>query len=663
MLRSISLTRIYLAAALYCAGCSGGSGTARTPLALTEGCNPLLAGKDCFYPYPSDFYRVPDASLGSGSRIETKGAAKLWTDDRHTSADVTDWGKMDGFSRLSAIETVLGTAVGGDKLPGVFDSPEMSLSPTTSATLLIDAASGKTVTHFADLDPRARDPEHQALVIAPHVKLDEKARYVVAIVGLKTPDGAPVPPPEGFRRLRDRETAQDPALDRLKDHYERDIFPVAEKAGAVRGSLILAWDFTTGADQHATSDMLRIREMAIAANAAEPPSVTIEAIEEPGSLAPKVWRFVRGTVSGPLFLTSNRPAEGALARDEMGRVRQNGRLSFPFVALIPASARDEPGPVRMIGYGHGFFGSRREVEQDSPSMIADRLHAVLFAIDWWGMSMPDSLLVADALVTRPAELMGFTDGVHQAMANWLTTAAALSGALARQPAFHRPEPGQSPASSSGPLIYDPSRQYFIGISQGALLGGVAASIVPSFSRVVLNVGGAGFLHMMFRAKPFAPFLALMNYSMSDPLLQQKFTATTQRHFDRIDAGIYARMVLDEPLAGSDPDRRVLLQLGLGDTSVPWIAGYLYARILRAGLTQPSAAAVWGLDPYGDQRAAVTVFDLGVDTSFGLLRQPPMFDTPVHDRVRRLDSALRQMDTFLRPNGAVIHPCDGPCRSG
>ncbi len=40
--------------------------------------------------------------------------------------------------------------------------------------------------------------------------------------------------------------------------------------------------------------------------------------------------------------------------------------------------------------------------------------------------------------------------------------------------------------------------------------------------------------------------------------------------------------------------------------------------------------------------------------------PPSFDNGVHEAVRRLDAAQRQIDAFLRPDGTVQSFCNGAC---
>jgi hypothetical protein len=624
----------------------------KAPLGISDGCNPLLAPGECFFPFPSDFYRVDDPNAPGGHRIVFSGPSKLRA-AMGLSADPTDWREMDGFSRVGTISTTFSSAVGRTKLVGIKDPPDNSTSPATSATQLVHADSARAVAHYVDLDPLAKDPEHQALIISPSVELAENARYVVLISGLTGSGGKMVPVPEGFRRLRDGEASSDRALEKLADHYEKDIFPVAATIGIARKDLQLAWDFTTGADEIVVEDMMRTRELTLRANEQTPPSVHVEAVEEPTAADSKIWRIVRGTIRGPRFVDSDKLPTGALVRGSDGEVQLAGTLDFPFIAVMPIAIRSDTSPARVLSFGHGFFASRREVEGEAPVEIANRLHAMIFGIDWWGMSEQDRFVVLDGLVNSPSRLLAFTDGVHQAMANWLTAYRAIPGALAHESAFHRP---------TGELVYDPNEVGFLGISQGSILGGVLAALTP-VKRIALNVGGGSWTQMMFRANPFQPFLEIMSYSIVDPLDRQKFTAQLARYFDRIDPAIYARYVLDEPPPGAPTDRRVLMQIGLRDTSVPTVAAFLQARILGAAYTTPSAIEVWGLAPFdGSQRAAITFFDFGVDTSFELDRKPPLMETPVHEGVRRLASCQKQLDLFLRSTGMIVNPCDGPCHA-
>lgn len=614
------------------------------PLQVEPGCQPLLAGVDCVLPYPSDFFRRPTSE---GYRVDLTGTAELSSDD-NVSADVGDVRPVEGFSRLPLIVARFAEPASADALVGLMDPPEESLDLATSATLILNADTLEPVPHFADLDQLEGDGTRNALVLHPLVALAEGTRHVVAVSGLTSANGGLVTAPEGFRRLRDREERSDPA-----ERFDAEVFEVLKQAGVDRGGLQLAWDFTTGLDQAVIGDMRDGRARARAALADRPPEVTITKVEEHPEDEGKalVWREIRGTITVPLIVDSDEVG-ATLLRDGEGRVRVQGTAELPFVALVPTSLEDAATPGRVICYGHGFFGDRREAVHEPPQRIADELGAVLFAIDWWGMSRADVTAFVDSMVAHPSEVTAFTDRVHQGMVNWMALTAALRGAMMEQEALKRP---------TGELLYDPSQLSFIGISQGHILGGVVAAVNPDIDRIVLNAGGAGMTHMIYRAKPFEPFLELMSFAMSDPLERLTFVATLQRHLDRIDPAVYAPYVLDAPFEDSPADRRILLQVGLGDTSVPDFTGFLHARLLGARLLTPSPIDVYGLEPLETgARGGLEVFDFGVDTSFEASHAPPPSKNEVHEGIRRLDAAIRQMDAFFRPGGEIVRACDGPC---
>ncbi len=647
------------------AGCGGDGGggaarvTALPPLSLAEGCNPLLGGGDCFLPYPSDFYRIVEADGGtaSGARVVTDGAAALRTASG-ASADVSDWWPIRGFSRHSTIVGTLLAPTSDAGTVGFVDSPSMSLDPGTSATLVVDTTNGKLVPHFADIDPRARDASRTAIVLHPVVPLAENRRYVVAYHGLVGPDGNAVRAPEGFRRLRDREYAGDPALEALAGLYENDLFPKLDAIGVAREELQLAWDFTTGSDHDVTVDMRQVRALTLEWLASNTPEVAIDSVEEhaPGD-GSGIWRTVSGTVAGPRFVDS--PDPGArLVRDAAGSVRLDGTVRFPFLAEIPESLRDgAAGAGRVMGLGHGFFGTRNEVRSESALRSANELRAVVLSTDWWGMATADAPTVFLGLLANPSHVTAFTDRVHQAMANWLTLTAAVRGPLAGTAAFRRPESGAS--------VYDPRRMDFWGLSNGAILGTVQSALNPWHERVLLNVGGAGWTQLMWRSGNFVPFLIAAAVPFPDPMVQQEFVASLQRHFDRIDPAVYAPLIFDPELEGNPGDRRVVLQFGLGDAGVPNVGSFYLARALGARMSEPSAAEIWGVEPMGADGASagVTAFDMGVDTAFEAKAIPPVKANVVHDGVRLLEAADRQLDALFTDEGRIIHPCDGPCDPG
>jgi len=517
-----------------------------------------------------------------------------------------------------------------------------------SPTLIVDTKTGELVPHYTDLDGRADDPTRQAIVLHPLVSLSPDTRYVVALRNVKQPNGSLAPAAEGFRRLRDGVTG-DPELDALSVRWEDDVMAPLEALGVSRSELQLAWDFTTTTGELARADMLKVRELTMAWLESNAPEVHVESVEDHDS--GPIFRVIKGTLTGPMFLAEDAPGS-ELHRDGDGAVAQNGLVSFPFTIQVPFSVREQEGPGRALGYGHGFFGSQGEAEGGLAKTIASQLHAVTFAIDWWGMSRADLGSVVSSITGSPANTAAFTDRVHQAMANWMTMTTAIRTVLPTLPELQRDD---------AEAYYDAEQVFFFGASQGHILGGTLAALDPNLSRVVLNVGGAGLSHLMFRSLSFAPFLMAIDASFPERLDHQKFAAMLQIPLDRIDPATYAPLVVSNPLQGSHPDRRVLVQIGLGDVQVPNLGSFLHTRLLGIPQLMPNEHPIFGVPQVeAPQSSAASVYDFGVDLEEVYAKAAPAQENnPVHEALRVAEPALMQMDRFFE-DGTIIHPCEGPC---
>ncbi len=631
-------------------GCGESDGL--DPLPIPEGCNPLAADWDCLLPYPSDFFLVEDPALPSGRRIALSGKAVITTDEKEYPADPSSVHPADGFSHINQILALFPSGVDTSNL--VFHTGDVLASlQLDSPTLLVEAESRETVLHFAETDPRADSDDRRALLIRPLVRLRNATRYIVAIHDLRSPGGDPVEPPEGFRRIRDGQAEGHDVLGPLAVRYEEEIFPVLQDLGVERAGLQLAWDFTTQTQQHVTADMLAVREQVIARFTDQPPQVTITGLTD--EVNEYIFRRVEGFIRVPLFMES--PEAGArLYRDASGKVVANGETEVPFTVLIPRSVAgrqpDDP-PARLLQYGHGFFGSRdNESEMSHVYEFFDRLQLVSVAVDWWGMATEDSFVAVEAILSRPSEIMVFTDRLHQGMANFISMAYAAKGPLLQQPQMQLgPQP-----------TYDPEQVYFYGLSQGHILGGTYVALSPHVQRATLGAGGAGLTFIMFRSHSFAPFLGFIDMVIHDPLDVQKYVASTQTTFDRVDPITYAPHLLTDTYPGGPSSRRLLMHAGIGDPTMPTMAAHLHARALGLGHLQPAPREIPALDEVQAPHdgSALVEFDFGIDPLPGIEATPPEEDNVVHDGVRELDAAIRQIDLFFRPGGLIENTCDGIC---
>jgi hypothetical protein len=167
--------------------------------------------------------------------------------------------------------------------------------------------------------------------------------------------------------------------------------------------------------------------------------------------------------------------------------------------------------------------------------------------------------------------------------------------------------------------------------------------------------------MMFRARPFQVFLALVETMNEDKLDQQKFAAMIQTTFDRIDPLSYAPNVIASPPSGGPTDRRVLMQVGIADSEVPNLGTYFHARVLGLPVLADASPFV----PLGLASAeapldgsALTIHDFGFEPELQAVAAAE--GNIVHDSVRRTSASKTQVSTFLRPGGLVVNACTGVC---
>jgi hypothetical protein len=619
------------------------------PLDIPAGCNPLAADLDCLLPYPSDHFLIDDEAMPSGARVEHGDAAAPRTTGGAV-ADPTRRHPADGFSHMPQLLAVFGEAIDDADLPGA-RNPERSLEGD-SPTVIVAASTGERVLHLAELDPRTADPARQALLLRPLRRLDNETRYVVGVRRLAGPDGAPIPTPEGFRRLRDGVAAGDPVLEPLAERYEQEIFGVLEGAGFARDELQLAWDFTTQSFEHVSADMLAIRDAVIAQFEETPPPVTITAVDDDPEI-PGIHRRVRGAVEVPLFLEADEPF-APLRRGSEGRPEAGGQAAAEFTILIPTSVHEADEPARLVQYGHGFFGGRDEIERGFVPDFASRAKVVVIAVDWVGMASEDQLPVANTLISSPSDVIGFTDRIHQAMAHQLALTYAARSTLLEEAAVSR---------DGGDSYFDPDAIYFYGISQGHVLGGTFMALSPHIERAALSVGGGSLPLAMMRSRRFVEFLDLLESLHDDPLDPQKVVSLTTTAFDRVDPLTYAPHVLADTFAGSPPSRRVLMHVGIGDDAVANIASHAHARSLGLSHLVPAPRPVAGLPeveaPF--EGSAMVEFDFGLPEPLpGDIATPSEGDNGVHGGVRELEPAILQVDAFFQPAAPIEHFCDGPC---
>ncbi|MBU6161473.1 MAG: hypothetical protein KGO50_10145, partial [Myxococcales bacterium] len=203
-------------------------------------------------------------------------------------------------------------------------------------------------------------------------------------------------------------------------------------------------------------------------------------------------------------------------------------------------------------------------------------------------------------------------------------------------------------------------------SQGHILGGTYFALSPQIERGMFSVGGASFTLMMSRASPFGQFLQFIGFK-HDQLQVQKFIAMASTAMDRIDPITYAPFIFDQPLEGAPAERRMLIQLGLGDSSVPNMGGYLHARTLGIPVLEPTPEvppllSTVDVGTEGQDISGMLLVDFGINPRPDLEARLAAPANCVHGAVRELDFGIAQISAFLRPDGRVVFPCEGVCTS-
>ncbi|HWL65281.1 MAG TPA: hypothetical protein VNP73_04835, partial [Actinomycetota bacterium] len=249
-------------------------------------CDPLDP-KMCLFPFPNDFFTVPDASTDTGRRVNfgldamPRSGADVTNGGEGKPIDPAEWNRNDGFSPGSMVmayvpgidlHTTWGTqgrphSDAGPNEVGYFDyrdtiaDPALSRAPDAPMVIL-NADTGERHPFWSELDthPGAVEAGEQVLILRPAVNFDEGARYIVALRNLVNAGGETIGAGEAFETYKGGSGADASR----QAHYDTEIFPALEAAGVAKDDLYLAWDFTIASEENLAERMLTMRDDAFA---------------------------------------------------------------------------------------------------------------------------------------------------------------------------------------------------------------------------------------------------------------------------------------------------------------------------------------------------------------------------------------------------------------
>ena len=638
-------------------GC-GEDTTTPNPLADLPGECENLDPTHCLMPYPTSRFLSVDDSTETGFRVDIPEAAFPLNQFEEPIATTDVWNRFDGFSPMTSIIAGFDGKIDNSNLAAA-SNIDASLE-ASSPTVLLNAATGELVAHFAEIDEWYNaDPDTTTFYIRPAQRLEENQRYIVAIRDLMRDDGTSVEPSAYFRALRDDVATSNEELEARRSNME-DIFTQLDAAGVVRDGLILAWDFHTASGPSLWGETVAMRDDAFSRFESDETigTCTVDSVDE--DVNGEIWRRIRGTFVVPLYMESQ--YEGTLAnRNANGEIEFKENSEAFFELVIPPAVRDhvlsggDPAPMMM--YGHGLLGSGRQVSSSGARAIAQRFGYVLYGTDYWGLSEPDEAQFINEVVTQFGNFGQLGERLMQGTVNSLILQKAMASGRCLEIDEVRVSPEGTPI-----LVADPTEQYYYGISQGGIMGATLAGLSDTIDAYVLQVGAISYATMVRRSLDFDEFERVFELWYTSKLDRDWFIVSTQSMWDLAEPSTYAPHILSDPLPGTDvSSRRILYQTSQYDTEVPNVASDIAARTIGLPWLPSSVYEPWNIESTdGPSASGYVIYHLSdVEPIEPGVRIVPE-DNNAHGDLRHTDEMQRQLGEFCKPDGMVIDTCSGDC---
>jgi hypothetical protein len=681
-------------------------------LSRAEDCDWIAQPKEglCLMPFPNDYYTRRDADSPTGKRLAFT-AAGMPQNIQEVPIDPTPYGESDGFSQGQGI--IL-------KVPGV-ETPE-SVEANGFVTLqrlsrhaepnqkavVIDTKSGKRWPIWVGVDEKASDPRDASLMISPAENFREKGRYVVALRNLVDPQGKKIEAPNAFRYFRDQLPSSQKAINDRRNSYE-GIFKTLRKAGIKRSELYLAWDFTVASNENNYRRALHMRDEAFAELGdttmadrkvdgrapefvVERTAVSGETIRLPDNstrtIPNDVARYVAGTYTVPCFLTggigSPCASGGTMDLDDRGLPKRFGDYEANFECIIPSSVLEPGGGrARPFIYGHGLLGASAEVVFSQVSRRLASEHKMIgCATDEIGMAAQDLAVTVIPALTELSNFPKLADRLQQGLLTELFLARVMfhPDGFRDHPAFRSPQERATIRTDE---------VFYVGASQGGIMGGALTAISPDFTQSGLMVGAMNYSTLLTRSSNWRTYGLIFNNSYLDELARPLILNIIQNLWDRGEPNGYAHVMTENPPPNT-PEHRILKLIALGDHQVTNFASDVQARSV-AGVKTPAGGIddrrwpnyedLWNIprikaSEYPYRGSAIVYFDGGPPRKNpGNLSQtigtvvPPYGNVAPDSRWEDPHGAPRNgevgpvelLNDFLNPDGFITDFCSGsPC---
>ncbi len=644
----------------------------------------------CMLPFPDDYYTVNDPASPTGKRIRfTEGAMPVNKDG--VPINPAGYDLSDGFSqgagavvRIPGLDSVA-AAQANDLVPinhlGRYADPGQRV-------LVINTRTGERHPIWAEVDSNAGLDRNRTLEIKPSKNYDEKTRYIVVLRNLTDKDGNSLEAPDAFRYYRDQIKSGKKQIEARRAHFE-SIFKTLKKAGIRRGDLYLAWDFTTASNENNYKRTLSMRNRAFAELGdaklgdqvvqGHAPEFTIDEVKAftPAQNA-EVARKITGHYTVPCFLEPTCGAGGTMNLDADGLPSRNGNYVANLVCIVPQVAV-APGAekTRPMVFGHGLFGDASGVDGGPNGPLA-QTGMTICATDEIGMSKGDVVQVMSSALPDLSHFNVLADRLAQALINELYLARLMyhPDGLGSVPAFQ-----DGDGSTPGDSLIRTDHVYYMGASQGGILGGPLTALSPDFVQSSLLVGAMNYSVLLPRSIDFDIYASIMYPQYPSELSRPLLFELMQMLWDRSEPNGYAHVMTDNPPPDT-PRHRVTLQIALGDHQVTNFASENMARTLGMKTNQvpidpgrwPDYDVLWSVSrltaaDYPFRGNNIIYFDGGPprpepgdpDEVIGtdpppFVNQPNRVAQDPHGAPGGASVAVALTSTFLTPNGYISDVC-------
>lgn len=642
----------------------------------------------CMLPWPNDYYTREDQSSPTGKRIHFTKAG-MPVNKKGVPIDPADYALSDGFSqgagialKIPGIETA--AAVTANGLPPINHIGEYK--DLDQRVVVIDAETGERWPIWANIDSNASDPSQALLEIKPAKNFSAKGRYIVALRNLTDASGTALDAPEAFRYYRDDLPSDQDAVNSRREHFE-GIFETLKKAGLKRRDLYLAWDFSTASNENNYKRVLSMRDRAfkdelgdstmgdqiVQGDAPEfhidPADVTDYTVGQDS----QIGRHVKGTFQVPCFLKPDCGPGGTMDLDADGLPKRNGYFTANVECIIPQVALDgAPEQMRPLMFGHGLFGKADGVTGSVNPQLAQDHKMVVCATDEIGMSGYDPGTVIKALGDL-SKFKVLPDRLAQGILNELFLARLM---------YHPEGLGTDPAFQyGGESVLATDHVYYMGASQGGIMGGALTAVSPDFIQSSLLVGAMNYSTLLPRSVDFDLYAKVLYPSYPNEMARNLHFGLMQMLWDRSEPNGYAHVMTNNPPPNT-PKHNVTLQIALGDHEVTNFAAEVEARTLGMKTNDPPIDSgrwpdmdvAWGIDRIKDSEypfrgSNLIYFDGGPirvdpgDPSKTIGTTPPPFaNVPnragqnPHGAPGGATKAVEMTSSFLQPNGYIEDIC-------